>query len=708
MQELHKNKQLDGYRLKNDISGRDPDVFQAETCCLTREVIMFEKIYRLFEEELSGVNAKKTATDIFRFDRQCSFSQYGESARYCCELLKSIGLEGVKIWEFPADGKTVYGDIKMPKAWDAEEAELRIIEPASAAGVLASYRDEPLSLAMGSSSTPESGVETELVYIEDASQGTSYENVDVEGKIVFTSAGAGAAKLAHEKGAIGLVSDRMPTFDVARETPMDLADGRVWSKIAHDSGCFAFIISPRQGINLRSLLKQSETVKVSAFVKAKNYDGVVRIVDALLPGENREEEFLIIAHLFEPGANDNASGSALSIEIARTIQTLIQRSKLSQPRRSIRILLSHEFVSTMAYAFTQKDVMQRTIGGINPDMVGENQPLCKSALMYHGVPDACLSYLMYFARRLFSYNYENTTKPKLGRRPRFFWCLPAIYSGNDCFISDPSIGVPTLQITQWPDRFYHTSLDTPDKMSDYSMKRAGVLVGTFAYFMANAGPKEAIWLADQVYVEAESNMAETAQRMLAKARNDIVDDGLDSQLRAGKLAESVVKIGKKLDYLTQRDGSAIGSIGNLAGDDAAVIDYAAQVRDRLSDAANRYKQYVEQSIEASASHYGVKKPAIPESEEPRPGEAEAAKIILKRKVMGPLRFSTLPEEGKKRHSKASKGIPRGFVFWIDGKRNLLEIAKLVEQENDQTIDVEQMIKYCRFLEEYGYIEVIEP
>jgi len=664
---------------------------------------MFERIYQLFEEELSGANAKKIATSIFPFDRSCSFSKYAESAKYCCELLKSIGLEDPKIWDFPADGKTVYGDRRMPKAWDGEEAELRIIEPAGATEILASYRDEPLSLAMYSASTPADGVEAEVVYIEDAAKDASYENVDVTGKVVFTSAQANAAKLAHDKGAVGLISDHMPTFDTARETPMDLAEGRVWSRTNPDADCFAFIITPRQGINLRALLKRSEVVKVRASVKAKSYDGTLKLVDALIPGENRDEEFLIIAHLFEPGANDNASGSALTVEIARTIQTLIKKSKLSQPKRSIRVLLTLEFMSAMAYVCTQPDTVKRMFGGINPDMVGEDQSLCMSALTYHTVPDACCSYLMYFAHRLFSYHERSMTNPQHGRRYRNFWCLPAKYDGNDCIISDPSVGVPSIQITQWPDRFYHTSLDTPDKISEFSMKKSGVLVGTFAYFLANAGPREAIWLADQVCIQAEQNMMETADRMIRRKCEAIGNSDSSAQEKSQEFADLGATIGEKLDYLALRDGSAIASAAELAGDDAAAAKHAKQLRRRLKSAANRCKRNAEKSIAAYASGYGVKKIATPKSEEPKAGAEEAAKIVPERIVIGPLSFVTLPEEGRKKLPEARKGIPRNFIYWIDGKRNLLEIAGLLEQENDVTIDVEQLIKYCKFLEEYGYV-----
>ena len=663
---------------------------------------MFRHIYRLLEEELSGTNAKNIASDIWRFDRTCSYSRFAESAEYCANLLRSIGVENVRIWDFPADGKTIYGDRRMPKAWDAEEAELRIVEPSDAVEILASYRDEPLSLAMGSAATPPEGLEAELVYVENASREKSYDSVDVKGKIVFTSTHAASLGIAKKKGAIGIVSDYMPTFDTARETPMDLAEGRTWTKIDHNSGGFAFIITPRQGANLRSLLKRSGKVKVYAKVKARSYDGKLKMVDAFIPGQNPEQEFLIIAHLFEPGANDNASGSALSIELARSILSLIGKSKLARPKRSIRILLSYEFMSTMAYACTQKDTMDRMIGGINPDMVGEDQWLCKSALIYHAVPDACSSYLMYFAHTLFDYHAETMIKPPMGRQYRYFWTLSAEYEGNDCIISDPSIGVPTIQITQWPDRFYHSSLDTPDKISVYSMKKSGVIVGTFAYFLANAGPEEAVWLADQVYLRAKHNLGSTVQRMLLESRKSAGNGELGSEHGAGKYQEVADEISRRLDYLVERDRSAIEAITELAGDDAQAKTYIARTAERLLDAANRQREYVAEYVGALAPQAVA--PNLKEPEE-ETQETEAASIIPARKVIGPLSFVGLTNEERAERSKLGKGIPASFVFWMDGKRDLAKIAQLMEQETGAKVSLERLINYCRFLERHGYVSI---
>ena len=49
-------------------------------------------------------------------------------------------------------------------------------------------------------------------------------------------------------------------------------------------------------------------------------------------------------------------------------------------------------------------------------------------------------------------------------------------------------------IIHWPDKFYHTSEDTPDKVSPDSLARSGALAAIYAYWLAAAGPAEAEWL----------------------------------------------------------------------------------------------------------------------------------------------------------------------------------------------------------------------
>ena len=67
--------------------------------------------------------------------------------------------------------------------------------------------------------------------------------------------------------------------------------------------------------------------------------------------------------------------------------------------------------------------------------------------------------------------------------------------GNDAFVSDGFFDIPTPQISTWPDKFYHSSMDTPEQMSDNTLGRVGAIVGTYLYLLATAGRREAMWFA---------------------------------------------------------------------------------------------------------------------------------------------------------------------------------------------------------------------
>jgi Domain of unknown function (DUF2172). len=63
-------------------------------------------------------------------------------------------------------------------------------------------------------------------------------------------------------------------------------------------------------------------VQVRAVVEARLFPGEMHVVTGLIPGRRPQDgEVLIIAHLChpKPGANDNASGCGLAMEIARAL-----------------------------------------------------------------------------------------------------------------------------------------------------------------------------------------------------------------------------------------------------------------------------------------------------------------------------------------------------------------------------------------------------
>jgi hypothetical protein len=53
-------------------------------------------------------------------------------------------------------------------------------------------------------------------------------------------------------------------------------------------------------------------------------------------------------------------------------------------------------------------------------------------------------------------------------------------------------------LIQWPDRYYHSSHDTPDKCDPASLALAARCAAAFAAFLAGAGPAQRAWLAEAV------------------------------------------------------------------------------------------------------------------------------------------------------------------------------------------------------------------
>jgi hypothetical protein len=241
-------------------------------------------------------------------------------------MMRLAGLEDVQIVSPPADGVTQYGYWTMPLAWDVKQATLEIVEPRVSAEqrVLADYQKIPASLGMWSGPTPPEGVTAEVVVAPQ-----KIDKLDVKGKIVLTDRNpAGIKWLLAKKGALGAIND----FTENKE----LLDGRQWINAWGDNGwaftkgsapLFCFSISPRQSAFLRKLLAQGP-VRVRARVDSRYYAGVYPYTTGVIRGLG-PEEVLTLGHTSEQGANDNATGVAAMLALAR-------RFAGQKPERTLR------------------------------------------------------------------------------------------------------------------------------------------------------------------------------------------------------------------------------------------------------------------------------------------------------------------------------------------------------------------------------------
>ncbi len=687
------------------------------------------------DREASGVNAKNIVAEITRYHRIQASPGFREAATYCKEWLKENGLDSVEMLEFPGDGKKMYWSCRMPEAWAARDAELRIVSPKKFQKILCRYRDTPLSIIQRSAPTPPEGVDAELILLEDGTEDVDYSGRDVKGKIVLTSGDLDLVRaLAVDKhGAIGIITDRMPEFPPVRHK-MDVGDALCYVSFWWRKGekkCFGFVVSPKEGEKLRNVVKDLERkrslrekleedekkgVRVSAKVDAEFYSGTCEDVTAVIRGKNLfEEEVLVVAHLCHPrpGANDNASGCAAAMESARCLNNLISQGELPRPRRTIRLLLVPEMTGTYAYLATHEDNIPKIIAGVNLDMVGHDQDVTKGPLLVEKTPEASPSYVNYLMANIM----KDLAKggESLGGTAEyalFKWAVTPYSGGSDHYIlSDPSVGVPTPMIIHWPDLYYHTSQDTIDKVSAEELKRVVMMTSTYAYFLANAGFDECIWLANQAATEAEKRILGTVQDKLSQLMAEE-----DRSKKPERIVRALKEVEEAVSYVLKREIGALWSVERIVPrkEKKTFEAYFRSLEIDMKRVAERELERTKQAVKMYCRAKGYGELPVFEKLRMKKDEKMAATMVPRRIFRGPistdLALERMTEEERVAYLKMMLKKKKFWstidlaVYWTDGVRSLLEISRLVEQEAGK-VDLKFLIDYFKAIGKYGLIKV---
>jgi aminopeptidase YwaD len=669
-----------------------------------REV--FEQVWQTF----SGEAAWQTVADLSRFHRIQASPGYRQAAQLIHQRLVDGGLEA-EILAYPADEQTQFWGCPSFQEWDCSEATLHLVAPEQER--LADFRACPISLIQRSTSFEG---EAEVVLLEDGEEDADYDELDVAGKIVLSRGDLHRVwELAVEqRGAVGILFDGMRSVKPVRPEG-DLADVRQYTSFWWPPGgtrCFGFVLTPRQGKALRRLLKAAgEPVRVRARVASRLYDGAMEVVQADIPGQT-DEAILVVAHLChpQPSANDNASGAAAALEAARTLQALVANGELPPPKRTIRFLWLPEMTGMFAYLAGHEEHLERFIAGINLDMVGEDQDQTGSSWLIERPPDAAAS----FAPELLGRLREELPALKgmmdvapshtgMGAYPLYRQAEVPFSGGSDHYVlSDPSVGVPTPMLIQWPDRFYHTSADTPDRTDPHSLARAGSLAAMYAYWLATASPAETTWLGYEMVARFKASAIEATQVAVTRAMS-IADGEL--------LAQAMADLDRRLAYRLDRHKASLRTLKCLAPIECPVDDFTAEVEQEL----NRELAWAKRAVDLQVAALGLD--ALPGTQPRNLSEEdqEAAELVPVRQVPGPVSLGQhvhrLGQESRERWHQLLKARKDGShwtlvplaLYWADGARSVLDIADLVELEVGKR-DVELMLAYFRLLEKLGFVK----
>jgi aminopeptidase YwaD len=666
-----------------------------------------EKDVAALANELSGETAKGNLEGIARFHRQRGSRGFHEAAELVAERLRAYGLSDVAILQFPADGKIFYGTQRSRPAWDAEVGELWEMQAKPvkyksevtggsefrldfADEKIASYEAEPVVLAEDSESAD---VTTELVDVGEGKKESDYAGKDVKGKIVLVSAQPGAVQdLAVGKfGALGIVS-----YAQNQKTAWWGEDENLirWGHLETFSTnkTFAFMVSLKTARAMRERLAKRDKITLHAVVKAAQHAGNYEVVTATIPGADpklKEEEIAFSCHLDHqrPGANDNASGCATILEVARTLQKLIHEGKLAWPARTIRFIWPPEIEGTVTLLNAKPEFAKWIKAVVHMDMVGGG-PETKAVFHVTRGPMSLPSFVHDVAWAFAewvneeSYKFAATGKaeypmvaPEGGKEPlRAEYSAFTMGSDHDVY-QDSSFEIPAIYLNDWPDRYIHTNFDTAANIDPTKLKRAAFIGAASAYFLANP-PKE---VSGSLYA-----------RMLASANHRFS--------RAVGMAEER----KDDEGETSVREQVLYTIG-LAHSLRPLLGVSAEAGDSLSEAITQF--------------CGMK--------ELRPaGKSTGSGLLVFRRnkvLKGPLAvfgYDYFAEHAKVAGVATPKllsyeGLRGGgeeyayeILNFADGKRNAQEIRDAVSAEYGP-VPLEVVVDYLRALEKIGVVELVK-
>jgi len=451
--------------------------------------------------ELNGETAKLNLEGVVQFHRQRGSRGFHSAAELVAERATAYGLTDVEILRFPADGKIFYGTQRSRMGWDADKGELTEVGDGKET-LVASFAAMPVALAEDSESAE---LTTQLVDVGNGDSAADYAGKKVKGKIVLVAHQADAAQaLAIGRfGAVGMVSYAPnQTTAWSGENQEQVRWGHLESFSPHKT--FAFMVSQGAGKVYKERLAAGEIIRLHASVVAGQHPSDYEIVTAVIPGadpELKDEEIAFSCHLDhqKPGANDNASGCATILEIARTLQTLIGDGKLARPARAMRFIWPPEVEGTTTLLNARPEFARRIKGVIHMDMVGGGP---QTEAVFHvtrgpsslpsPVHDLAWSFASWVNAQ--TYRYAATGKSDFpmvaasgGKQPLRAEDSPFEMGSDHDVYQDASFGIPAIYFNDWPDRYIHTNLDRPENIDSTKLQRAAFIGAASGYVLARDG-----------------------------------------------------------------------------------------------------------------------------------------------------------------------------------------------------------------------------
>ena len=636
------------------------------------------------------------------------------------DLVRGYGIDTVRLDRFPGER-----DISYPL-----EGEFWVLKPRK--HLIARLDADPALIASGSASVDVTG---ELIYIPPLS--LSQKKLE-EWKQLGTQekyAGKIALMWSHPRGSLAQALDAAGLAGVvsfnSRERYFD-PDQVVYSRGQYSSLKnlnLGLSISWRQWSELLEDVEQGLKLEVRCKTRLETYPDKFETVFAWIPGSEPDKKGVIFTgHLFEGytkrGANDNMNGCVVQLEILRALTKLIREGVLPQPRRTIYFLWPNEISGTYVQIKENPDLMARLSANINMDMVGEGLRMNNSWLTMNECPDHLPSYLDGLAESILNYVWRTNDIVYLpdsmrGRPGGQYFPLPMVEKngsldafryfsqistgGSDhiCFIN-PSVGIPAIDYTVWPDQWYHADTDTPDKSDPTQMKRTAFIGAAMAWTIADCS--------DEVFPELLNAVSSYGYRRIAKRELPlalgIIEKASGTDLpRQTEHALNLTRFG------VEREIGALQTLSDIHTGSPAV-------EQALGNRIKQWESYAKglrtQILEYGAVRAGQLKVPAPKAPAPTAESRKYSRVVpavhpdvkyrefyLERTERFGKYLKENPQVNKK--LRLSRAQQRSIQNFINGRRSITNIRRCVEAQTGQKLPFDKLMGYLGMLKDLDWV-----
>lgn len=667
------------------------------------------------------------------FERLVQFPGFSPSpgaeqvADYLANEARAIGLSGVAVEHFAADGEKYFWTFRSEPSWDVRKAQLWLEQPSRE--LLADYKVYKGSIARFSRSA---SVSAELIDVGAGTRAEDYAGRAVEGKIVLVSGSVSTAmRLAvWERKALGIAFYR--TED-AVEHPGLISSLQIgpWVGPHGEKPTFAFSLSNREGVNLRNRLAAGEHVVLHADVDAETGAGAYSEVIGTIPGTDPDlPVVLFTAHdnSRNSGGANNLTGVGCNLEIARLLNGLIESGKLPRPRRTIRFMFGPEHMGLTYHFHEHPEDLSRILAMINIDMIGYSQNQSGAAAVLH-------LYRSPYSNPSFIDDIVQTFVQKVGsqntisiRNAGFLSSAPSIgfldpifaptgthdeyryniepYWGPSDHEDAQTFGVRAIMLNDYPDHYLGTQDDSIAAAGDPTQMRRGVVIGAAAaYALASATPTDMPAFLQNAWTKAEERLAGVQSR----AFTHLGTSPSESLPEAYGDARNLISEAFAAELTALRSLSLVADSKSFESDAAPFVT-------ALQDAKQSAMRLLEDYAQTRARQLGVSADKLRSPDaDPQYSKSVPARTA---EIRGPVNIFR-PEYGRwwlidktgDEHFERKLGIAeRGEYAYYEalnlanGRRSVAEIRNVLSAEFGPIPEAE-VLQFFKFLEGVGVIRM---